>query len=38
VRFSIRNGNLFVNNAQVVLTDIETTNGVIHVITDVLLP
>ena len=38
LRFAIRDGQLFVNGARVVGTDIETTNGVIHVIEDVLLP
>ena len=31
-------GNVYINEAQVVLTDIETSNGVIHVIDSVILP
>lgn len=31
-------GNVYINDAQVILTDIETSNGVIHVIDSVLLP
>jgi len=31
-------GNVYINDAKVVLTDIETSNGVIHVIDTVLLP
>jgi transforming growth factor-beta-induced protein len=31
-------GNVYVNDAKVVITDIETSNGVIHVIDSVLLP
>ncbi len=31
-------GNVYINDAMVVLTDIETSNGVIHVIDTVLLP
>ena len=38
VRISIKNGQLMVNNAKVVMSDIETSNGVIHVIDSVLLP
>lgn len=32
------NGKLFLNNSQVVLYDIKTTNGIIHVIDSVLVP
>jgi uncharacterized surface protein with fasciclin (FAS1) repeats len=32
------NGNVFINGAQVIITDIETYNGVIHVIDAVLIP
>jgi uncharacterized surface protein with fasciclin (FAS1) repeats len=32
------NGNVFVDNAKVIKTDIMTTNGVIHVIDTVILP
>jgi transforming growth factor-beta-induced protein len=31
-------GNVYINDSQVVITDIETSNGVIHVIDSVLLP
>lgn len=31
-------GSVYINDAKVVITDIETTNGVIHVIDTVLLP
>jgi uncharacterized surface protein with fasciclin (FAS1) repeats len=31
-------GNVFVNDAQVIITDVEASNGVIHVIDAVLLP
>lgn len=31
-------GNVFVNDAQVIITDIETSNGVIHVVDTVILP
>ena len=35
---SLRNGALFINNSQVVVTDIAASNGVIHVIDAVLIP
>lgn len=38
LRIAIKNGQLMVNNAKVVMSDIETSNGVIHVIDSVLLP
>jgi transforming growth factor-beta-induced protein len=38
VKFSITDGKVYINDAQVVTTDIETSNGVIHVIDSVLLP
>jgi transforming growth factor-beta-induced protein len=38
VTIRVENGNVFINNAQVIITDIETSNGVIHVIDAVLLP
>lgn len=38
VRIAIKNGQLMVNDSKVVLSDIETSNGVIHVIDSVLLP
>lgn len=34
----IKDGKVFIDNAQVVTTDIATTNGVIHVIDAVVLP
>ena len=38
VAIEVRGGNVFGNEAQFVITDIETSNGVIHVIDAVLLP
>jgi hypothetical protein len=38
VDITVQDGNVFVNDAQVIITDIETSNGVIHVIDAVLLP
>lgn len=38
VKIKTEDGKVFVNNAQVVKTDIKTSNGVIHVIDAVLLP
>jgi uncharacterized surface protein with fasciclin (FAS1) repeats len=38
VRISVNGGNVRVNNANVTTTDIEASNGVIHVIDNVLLP
>lgn len=38
IQAQIQNGRLTVNNANVVATDINTSNGVIHVIDTVLLP
>jgi len=38
VRFGIDDGRLTVNNANIIMTDVEATNGVIHVIDTVLLP
>ena len=35
---TVANGKVSVNNANVVITDIEASNGVIHVIDSVLLP
>jgi len=34
----VRDGKVFVAGSQVIITDIETTNGVIHVIDTVMLP
>jgi transforming growth factor-beta-induced protein len=38
VSIRVENGIVYINNAQVIITDIETSNGVIHVIDTVLLP
>lgn len=38
VRISIKDGQLMANGAKIVATDVEATNGVIHVIDSVLLP
>jgi transforming growth factor-beta-induced protein len=38
VRFSLENGKAMVNQSNLVMTDITTSNGVIHVIDAVLLP
>jgi transforming growth factor-beta-induced protein len=38
VTVKVDGGNVFINDAQVIITDIETSNGVIHVIDSVLLP
>ncbi len=38
LKITVKSGNVMVNNAKVVSTDIETSNGVIHVIDTVLLP
>jgi transforming growth factor-beta-induced protein len=38
VALTIRDGDLFINDARVTATDIEASNGVIHVIDAVLLP
>jgi transforming growth factor-beta-induced protein len=38
VRFTVANGNVMINDATIVTTDIETSNGVIHVIDAVILP
>ncbi len=38
VTISVKDGKVFINNAEVIITDIETSNGVIHVIDTVLLP
>jgi transforming growth factor-beta-induced protein len=38
VQFSIKNGQPYVDNARIVTTDIQATNGVIHVIDTVILP
>jgi uncharacterized surface protein with fasciclin (FAS1) repeats len=38
VSIRVEDGNVFINDSQVVLADIEASNGVIHVIDAVLLP
>ncbi|TVR68265.1 MAG: fasciclin domain-containing protein [Marinilabiliales bacterium] len=38
ITVSITNGNVFINDAQVTVADIEAENGVVHVIDAVLLP
>ena len=39
IAISVKDGKVYLNkNVQVIITDIETTNGVIHVIDTVLLP
>lgn len=38
VAIRVEDGNVFVNDAQVIITDIEGSNGVIHVIDAVLIP
>ena len=38
VRIRVEDGNVFINESQVVITDIEASNGVIHVIDSVILP
>jgi uncharacterized surface protein with fasciclin (FAS1) repeats len=38
VTIKVENGKVFINESEVVVTDIKATNGVIHVINTVLLP
>ena len=38
VKFSVADGKVKINDAMIVTTDIETSNGVIHVIDSVILP
>ena len=38
VEIKVDMGNVYINEAQVIITDIETSNGVIHVIDSVILP
>ena len=38
VRITMKDGSLYVNDARVIANDIETSNGVIHVIDTVILP
>jgi uncharacterized surface protein with fasciclin (FAS1) repeats len=38
VRFTVRDGKAYANNARIVATDIDASNGTIHVIDQVILP
>jgi uncharacterized surface protein with fasciclin (FAS1) repeats len=38
VDISLRDGKLFIDDSQVIVTDLETTNGIVHVIDTVLVP
>jgi len=38
VAIKVENGKVFINDAEVIITDIETSNGTIHVIDSVILP
>jgi uncharacterized surface protein with fasciclin (FAS1) repeats len=38
VAIKVEDGKVFINEAEVIITDIETSNGVIHVIESVILP
>jgi uncharacterized surface protein with fasciclin (FAS1) repeats len=38
LKISNKNGNVMINDAKVIATDIETDNGIIHVIDKVVLP
>jgi transforming growth factor-beta-induced protein len=38
VSISVMDGKVMINDAEVIITDIETSNGVIHVIDSVILP
>jgi len=38
LKFTIKNGNVYVNGAQVTTADVPASNGVIHVIDGVLIP
>ncbi len=38
VTVEVRDGNVFINDAQVVIADVEASNGIVHVIDAVLLP
>lgn len=37
-KISVKDGKVFINDAEVVIADINTTNGIIHVIDTVLMP
>ena len=38
IEVSIKNGSVYIDNSKVIITDIETKNGVIHLIDKVLVP
>jgi uncharacterized surface protein with fasciclin (FAS1) repeats len=38
IKISVKDGKVYINDAQVTTADIETSNGVIHVIDAVILP
>jgi transforming growth factor-beta-induced protein len=38
IAVDVRGGNVYMNQAQVIATDIDTTNGVIHVLDQVIVP
>ncbi len=38
VMIKVDMGNVYINDSQVIITDIEASNGVIHVVDTVLLP
>ncbi len=38
VAIKVDGGKVYINDAEVIITDIETSNGVIHVVDSVLLP
>ncbi|MBE0685682.1 MAG: fasciclin domain-containing protein, partial [Anaerolineaceae bacterium] len=38
ISIKVENGKVYINNSEVIITDIVTSNGVIHVIDTVLLP
>jgi transforming growth factor-beta-induced protein len=38
IKISVKDGKVYINDAQVITADIETSNGVIHVIDKVILP
>jgi uncharacterized surface protein with fasciclin (FAS1) repeats len=38
LKINNRNGDVMINDAKVIATDIETDNGIIHVIDTVVLP
>ena len=38
VAIRVDNGNVYINDAQVIITDIQASNGVIHVVDSVILP